>query len=95
VEGYVAISKETAIKAAIEVGEVDKKIFGLQADIADDVDFKAAANGPTGIADAAARKSGDAGVDVPHRQPARQVREEPIESVSQPPPHRGEPMVAS
>src|SRR5262249_28804302 len=95
-ERYVAAGRETAIEAAVEVAEIDVKIFGLQAHIADDADFEAGADGPAGVGDAAARKAGEGrgGVDVADRGPAGDVGQEAVEGVAEPPAHGGEPLVA-
>jgi hypothetical protein len=53
VERDVPVSSKAAIEATIEVAEVNKEIFSLHADIADDAHFKAPANGPAGVGSAA------------------------------------------
>src|SRR5262249_46759845 len=93
-ERDVAAGQETAIEAAVEVAEIDVEIFGLQAHIADDADFEPGADGPAGVADAAARQARPVRVDVANREPAGEVRQEPVEGVAQPPAHGGEPLVA-
>src|SRR5262245_30233142 len=86
-ERYVAAGQETAIEAAVEVAEIDVKIFGLEAHIADDADFEARAHGPAGVADAAARQEQRGGVDVAEREPAGEVRQEAVEGDAEPPTH--------
>src|SRR5262245_51747989 len=93
-ERHVAAGRKTAIEAAVEVAEIDVKIFGLQAHIADKADFEAGAHGPAGVADAAARQDRHGGVDVAEREPAGDVRQEAVEGQAEPPARGGEPLVA-
>src|SRR5262249_37460734 len=93
-ERDVAAGQETAIEAAVEVAEIDVEIFGLQAHIADDAVWEPGAQGPAGVADAAARQQGRVGVDVAEREPAGEVRQEAVEGEAYPPAHGGEPLVA-
>src|SRR5262245_30255085 len=93
-ERYVAAGRKTAIEAAVEVAEIDVKIFGLQAHIADEADFEAGAHGPAGVADAAARQDRHGGVDIAEREPAGDVRQEAVEGQAEPPARGGEPLVA-
>src|SRR5262245_210721 len=94
-ERYVASGRETAIEAAVEVAEIDVKVLGLQAHIADEADLEAGADGPAGVADAAARQERRrGGVDVAEREPAGEVGQEAVEGDAQPPAYGGEPLVA-
>src|SRR5262249_59040915 len=93
-ERHVAAGRKTAIETAVEVAEIDVKIFGLQAHIADEADFEAGAHGPAGVADAAARQDRHGGVDVAEREPAGDVRQEAVEGQAEPTARGGEPLVA-
>src|SRR5262249_56354193 len=93
-ERYVGGGGETAIEPAVEVAEIHIEIFGLQIHIAHQTDFEPGADGPAGVADAAAREARPVGIDVSERQPTREVRQEAVEANAHPPARGGKPLVA-
>src|SRR5262249_27926331 len=83
-EQSVGPGRKPEMEPAVEVAEIDEKIFGLQAHIADEAASEAGAQGPAGVADAAARQDRQGGVDVAEREPAGDVRQEAVEGQAEP-----------
>src|SRR5439155_17410147 len=91
----IATRQQAAIEPAVEVAEVDEQILALDAHIRDDAELETAAHGPSGIGDAAAGKSGNAGANVAECQAGGEIRQEAIDRVAEPDARGREPRVAA
>src|SRR5262245_1511646 len=94
VERRVAGRRETAIETAIEIAEIDIKVLGLHAHIADHADLEPDAEGPAGVAVAAAGQSRPRRADIPGRETAGDVGHEAVEGVAEAAAGGDEPLVA-
>src|SRR3979490_1696516 len=90
VERYAAARSETAIEAAVEVAEIDVEILGFHADIADDGELEAGADGPPCGGRAAGREAWQGGADVADREAGGDVGQDPVERVAEPAAHGAE-----
>src|SRR5262245_28745002 len=94
VERRVAGRRETAIETAIEIAEIDIKVLGLHAHIADHADLEPDAEGPAGVAVAAAGQSRPRRADIPGRKTAGDVGHEAVEGVAEAAARGDQPLVA-
>src|SRR5205823_13812515 len=85
--------RHPAAGAAIEAPEVDIEVLGLDTPVPGERDLDAAADGPAGAGVAGRPDARNAGGQVADREPAGQVGQEAVESVTDAAAHRTEPIV--
>src|SRR5215469_7986644 len=87
------VRRQAAIESAIELAEVNMKIFSLGRPVTRQRDFNAAADRPAGIRGARSGKAGCGCTDVAQRQSAAEVRHDAAKGVTGAPAHGREPAV--